>query len=71
MNEPLAIVEILERSTQGQTRPFLCRCDDGQIYYAWIDKPPHVYDYSDNLRSCSWPGFYPVSTDGWVKSLKA
>lgn len=27
------IVEILERSEQGVTRPFLCRCDDGQLYY--------------------------------------
>ena len=33
MTDSLAIVEILERSTQGQTRPFLCRCDDDQLYY--------------------------------------
>lgn len=30
---PLTIVEILERSEQGRTRPFLCRCDDDQLYY--------------------------------------
>ena len=33
MPPPLAIVEILERSDQGVTRPFLCRCDDGNLYY--------------------------------------
>jgi hypothetical protein len=27
------IVEILGRSEQGRTRPFICRGDDGQIYY--------------------------------------
>jgi hypothetical protein len=27
------IVEILSRSTQGATRPFLCRGDDGFLYY--------------------------------------
>lgn len=29
----LEIVEIIERSTQGRTRPFLCRCEDDQLYY--------------------------------------
>lgn len=33
MPPPLTIVEILERSEQGVTRPFLCRCDDDQLYY--------------------------------------
>lgn len=33
MPPPLTIVEILERSEQGMTRPFLCRCDDDQLYY--------------------------------------
>lgn len=33
MPEPLTIVEILQRSEQGRTRPFLCRCDDDQLYY--------------------------------------
>lgn len=33
MAEPLTIVEIIERSMQGRTRPFLCRCDDDQFYY--------------------------------------
>lgn len=33
MPEPLTIVEILERSEQGVTRPFLCRCEDEQLYY--------------------------------------
>jgi hypothetical protein len=27
------IVEIISRSTQGITRPFLCRGDDGWLYY--------------------------------------
>ena len=31
--EPLQVVEILERSEQGVTRPFLCRCDDDHLYY--------------------------------------
>lgn len=31
--QPLQVVEILERSEQGVTRPFLCRCDDDQLYY--------------------------------------
>ncbi len=30
---PLTIVEILDRSEQGRTRPFLCRCEDDQLYY--------------------------------------
>jgi hypothetical protein len=31
--KPLQVVEILERSEQGLTRPFLCRCDDDHLYY--------------------------------------
>lgn len=31
--QPLQIVEILERSEQGVTRPFLCRCSDDHLYY--------------------------------------
>lgn len=31
--EPLHITEILERSEQGLTKPFLCRCEDGNLYY--------------------------------------
>jgi len=31
--EPLQIMEILGRSEQGLTRPFLCRCEDGNLYY--------------------------------------
>ncbi|MGH8147920.1 MAG: HipA family kinase [Gammaproteobacteria bacterium] len=30
---PLQLVEILERSDQGVTRPFLCRCEDDNLYY--------------------------------------
>lgn len=33
MAPTLAIVEIIKRSDQGVTRPFLCRCDDGHLYY--------------------------------------
>lgn len=29
----LQIVEVLDRSSQGITRPFLCRCADGALYY--------------------------------------
>lgn len=29
----LRVAEILSRSTQGITRPFLCRCDDGRQYF--------------------------------------
>lgn len=32
-NAPLTIVEILGRSEQGVTRPFLCRCEDDRLYY--------------------------------------
>lgn len=27
------IVEIIDRSTQGMTRPFICRGDDGAVYF--------------------------------------
>tara|TARA_R110001592_G_scaffold44230_1_gene142549 strand:+ start:87 stop:812 length:726 start_codon:yes stop_codon:yes gene_type:complete len=27
------VIELLGRSTQGVTKPFICRCDDGHIYY--------------------------------------
>ncbi|MCI2262191.1 HipA family kinase [Xanthomonas indica] len=30
---PVEIEEILGRSEQGRTRPFLCRCDDDALYY--------------------------------------
>lgn len=30
---PLTIVEVLQRSEQGRTRPFLCRCEDDRLYY--------------------------------------
>ena len=29
----IQIVEILGRSIQGITRPFYCRCEDGQAYF--------------------------------------
>lgn len=29
----LMIVEVLERSKQGRTRPYICRGDDGEVYY--------------------------------------
>lgn len=31
--QPLQIEEIIERSEQGMTKPFLCRCEDGNLYY--------------------------------------
>lgn len=35
MSEPTVVIEeILRRSDQGVTRPFICRGDDGAIYYA-------------------------------------
>jgi len=33
VSSALQIVDILERSEQGRTRPFLCRCDDDQLYF--------------------------------------
>lgn len=33
MNQNVTITEILSRSDQGMTRPFLCRADDGGLYY--------------------------------------
>ena len=29
----LEVVEIMARSEQGFTRPYLCRCDDGEVYF--------------------------------------
>ena len=29
----IQIVEILDRSIQGVTKPFYCRCEDGQFYF--------------------------------------
>lgn len=29
----LTIVEVLERSKQGRTEPYICRCDDGEVYF--------------------------------------
>lgn len=33
LTSPLQITEILHRSEQGMTRPFLCRCEDDRLYY--------------------------------------
>jgi hypothetical protein len=30
---PMKVVEILGRSKQGMTEPYLCRCDNGDLYY--------------------------------------
>lgn len=27
------VIEVIRRSEQGITRPFICRCDDEQIYF--------------------------------------
>src|SRR5690606_29480112 len=29
----LTIVEVLERSVQGRTEPYVCRGDDGEVYF--------------------------------------
>lgn len=29
----LTVIEILGRSQQGRTEPYICRCDDGEIYF--------------------------------------
>ena len=29
----VGITEVIGRSSQGITRPFLCRADDGRLYY--------------------------------------
>ncbi|WP_425501834.1 HipA family kinase [Pseudoxanthomonas broegbernensis] len=63
MSDPLPIVEILERSEQGRTRPFLCRCGDDRLYFLMGGVPA-------NAVSCAngWPGIwrgrsgYPCST---------
>jgi len=34
MIQPVPIIEVLSRATQGATRPFLCRCEDGHLYWA-------------------------------------
>lgn len=33
MSDPILIIEVLGRSEQGATRPFLCRGEDKQLYY--------------------------------------
>jgi hypothetical protein len=30
---PLTIVEVIGRSEQGRTEPYICRCDDGEVYF--------------------------------------
>lgn len=29
----LQVVEVIERSAQGFTKPYICRCDDGEVYF--------------------------------------
>lgn len=29
----LIVTEVLERSKQGRTEPYICRCDDGEVYF--------------------------------------
>lgn len=29
----LTVIEVLERSVQGRTEPYICRCDDGEVYF--------------------------------------
>lgn len=29
----LTVVEVLERSKEGRTEPYICRCDDGEVYF--------------------------------------
>ena len=29
----LKVVEIIGRSEQGFTKPYICRCDDGEVYF--------------------------------------
>jgi hypothetical protein len=33
MNAPIIITEVIGRSEQGMTRPFLCEGDDWMTYY--------------------------------------
>jgi hypothetical protein len=30
---PLTVTEILGRAQEGRTRPYICRCDDGEVYF--------------------------------------
>lgn len=30
---PLTVTEILNRSLEGRTQPYICRCDDGEVYF--------------------------------------
>jgi len=50
MKDPVLITEVLSRSEQGTTRPFLCRGEDEQLYY--------VKGRYAGLRSlcCEWVG---------------
>ena len=29
----LTVFEVIERSVQGRTEPYICRCDDGEVYF--------------------------------------
>jgi hypothetical protein len=42
------LTEIIDRSEQGVTRPFICRCDDGNIYYvkgAYAGRPALIAEW--------------------------
>lgn len=30
---PLSVTEILSRSSEGRTQPYICRCDDDEVYF--------------------------------------
>jgi hypothetical protein len=29
----LTVIEVLDRSKEGRTQPYICRCDDGEVYF--------------------------------------
>jgi len=50
MTATRTIVEVLGRAEQGITRPFLCRADDGQLYYV------KGRDAGQRSLCCEWVG---------------
>jgi hypothetical protein len=53
----IQIVEILDRSIQGITRPFICRCEDGQAYFVkgnGAGKQSLIAEYVGGRLACAF-----------------
>lgn len=55
---PLTIVEIIKQAEQGMSSPFLCRADDGALYFVkgrasgraslWADNAPSEWQWEND-----------------------